>query len=324
MLKPCQDKVIIEKEIPGLTDKKVVLSIYCIITIFFFSTIEVAGKLIGSGISPYAITAWRFLIGGLLILPLALRELFQRQERLKLKSYFEFSLAGILIVCISMLFLQLSIFYGKAVLSASIVSTNAIFVTILAVLFLKEKITKLHVLGLLIGLIGLFLIIYGEKEVLMQSHNLVLGVVFGLGAAITFAIYTVYSKRLILLYGNLTTLCFAFIFGAIALFLYSIIMNKSILFTPTIRNLSLLIYLSLFVTGLAYILYFTAVKQLGAANASLYFFLKPAIAAILAWLIHSEQLKLIQILGIILIMLSLSRQTIIYLLESKFKRINSL
>jgi len=320
---PRREKVIIEQEISLLTDKKIILSIYCIITIFFFSTIEVVGKLVGSGISPYAITAWRFLIGGLLIFPLALKEISQRKYKLKALNYFEFFLAGILIVCISMLLLQLSIFYGKAVLSAAIVSTNTIFVTVLAVVFLKEKITFLHVVGLIIGLIGLFLIIYGEKEVLRQSHNLVLGVVFGLGAAITFAVYTVFSKRLIQLYGNMTTLCFAFIFGACALFVYSLLMNKSITFVPDFKNLSLLMYLSFFVTGLAYILYFTAVKELGAAKASLYFFLKPAIAAILAWLIHSEQLKLIQIMGIILIMLSLSRQTILNLLESKLIRIDN-
>ena len=99
-------------------------------------------------------------------------------------------------------------------------------------------------------------------------------------------------------------------------------MNKSLTFELSIKNMFLLLYLSLFVTGLAYILYFTAVKELGAAKASLYFFLKPALAAILAWLIHSEQLKIIQILGIALIMLSLSRNSILSLLNKNKLRVN--
>ena len=294
---------------------KITTHLCCIIAIFFFSTIEVVGKSIGAEISPYGITAWRFLIGGLLILPLAVKENRQLKITLTRKDYLKFALAGFLNVCISMLFLQLSIFYGKAVLSAVIVSTNTLFVALFAFLFLRERISRLHIVGLGLGLLGLFFIIYGERVLLMQSRNLVLGVAFGVAAALTFALYTVYSKQLVLRFGNLTTLCLAFIFGAILLFTYSAATGKAILFAPTMKNITLILYLSAFVTGLAYILYFAAIKQIGAAKASLYFFLKPAVAAILAWLIHKETVNLMQFAGIVIIMLSLSREAVVRFLH---------
>jgi len=298
-----------------LIDNKLQTHLFCVIAIFFFSTIEVVGKLIGTDISPYGITAWRFLIGGLLLLPLALKEKNLYNVTITGKDYLKFALAGILVVCISMLFLQLAVFYGKAVLSAVIVSTNTLFVAVFAFFFLKERITKLHIIGLGLGLLGLFFIIYGDRVQLSQSRNLVLGVVFGIAAALTFALYTVYSKQLVIRFGNFTALCYTFIFGAILLFAYSILTGKEVLFEPNLKNIVLISYLSIFVTGLAYILYFSSIKQIGAAKASLYFFLKPAVAAILAWLINRETVNLMQLLGIVIIMLSLSREAVVRLLH---------
>jgi drug/metabolite transporter (DMT)-like permease len=294
-----------------LFENRIVQHIFCVLAIVLFSTIEVVGKMMGTEISPYAVTAWRFLIGGMVILPFALLEIKRNNIKIIGKDYLGFALAGILNVCISMLFLQLSVYYGKAVLSAVIVSTNPLFVTILAYLFLKEEISFYHVFGLLLGILGLVLIIYGERIVLAKSENLLWGVIYAFAAAITFAIYTVFSKKLLIRNGNLPTISFAFIGGAISLFAYSIFTGKQVTFTPSSLNIGCLIYLSLFVTGIAYIMYFFSVRNLGAAKSSQYFFLKPAIAATLAWLIHKESIQPFQIVGIGLIMISLSRDLIV-------------
>jgi drug/metabolite transporter (DMT)-like permease len=42
--------------------------IYCFIAIFFFSTMEFVGKFIAEDMSAYAITAYRFLLGGVFLL----------------------------------------------------------------------------------------------------------------------------------------------------------------------------------------------------------------------------------------------------------------
>jgi len=294
-----------------------ILHFYCILSIFFFSTIEVVGKLIDSEVTPYAITAWRFFIGGIILLPLALREIIRSKKYLVIRDYINIILAGVLNVSISMLLLQLSVYYGKASLSAVIVSTNPLFVTILAFFFIKEKINKFHLIGIAIGLIGLLCILYGEKSILSKSLSLKFGVLFGFAAAITFAVYTVYSKNLITKYGNMPTLSIAFIGGAISLFIYSALIGKSLAIQPNMLNLLSLLYLSVFVTGIAYIIYFYAVNKIGAANAAQYFFLKPPIAATLAWFMHNEQIRLIQLIGIVLIMFSLCRNSILKLIICK-------
>jgi len=288
--------------------------ILSLIAILLFSTIEVAGKLIGAEISPYAVTAWRFLIGGLLILPFAIKELTSGKRKIKLTDIFHCAVAGVLNVCLSMLFLQLAVVYGKASLSAIIISTNTLFVAFFAWLFLKEKITRLHIIGLTGGLIGLIFILSGEKSAYLNSPNLALGILFSFGAALTFGLYTVFSKKIIQDLGNYTTLSFSFLLGSVGLLLYSILTKKALTFTLNSSNISFLIYLGLFVTGIAYILYFSAIRQIGASKASLYFFLKPAAASFLAFLFCKETLNGIQLAGIVIIMLSLSREALVKLL----------
>ena len=179
---------------------------------------ELAGKLLGDGISPFAITAWRFLIGGACVAPFAVRAWTRNKIKLTVSSILKLGLLGILNVVISMLLLQWAIYYGKASLVAVIVSMNPLFVSVFALVLLKEKLSKFQIYSLFVGLVGLIIIILGEKELLQQNFvNLPLGIVFAILAGITFALYTVLTKWAVSQYGNLITNSVSFLFGGIVL-----------------------------------------------------------------------------------------------------------
>ena len=118
---------------------KLTSHLYCLLTICLWSTIELAGKLIGEGINPFAITAWRFLIGGLVLAPFAIRQYKRGKTPIKVSSILQLGGLGILNVVCSMLLLQLAIYYGKASLAALIISMNPLFVSLFAALIIKEK-----------------------------------------------------------------------------------------------------------------------------------------------------------------------------------------
>lgn len=211
-----------------------------------------------------------------------------------------------------MLLLQLAIHFGKASLTAIIVSMNPLFVSVFAIFLLQEKLSRIQIVTLAVGLVGLLLIIFGEQELISARYqNLPLGIVFAVLACITFALYTVLAKGLVTQYGNFVTNSLSFLMGGIALTVINLSLGKSMLFELSLRNVSLLLYLGVVVTGLAYLLYFEAMKYLGAARASIYFFLKPALASILAYLFLNESLGAMQIAGMIFIMLALSRNIFI-------------
>lgn len=251
------------------------------------------------------------MIGGLALLPFALRQVSKQQYKLKPSSILHIGSLGILNVCVSMLLLQLSIFYGKASLSAVIVSMNPLFVSVFALLLISEKLGRQQLLSLGLGLAGLIIIILSESELKTSSYrNLPLGIVFAVLASIIFGLYTVLTKSAVLRYGNMLTNSVSFLSGGLILLGLSFVFGWQPMFSPTAVNLAFLGYLGLVITGLAYLLYFEGMKKISAAKASGYFFLKPALASIFAYLILKETLTPGQIAGIILVIVSLNRALI--------------
>jgi drug/metabolite transporter (DMT)-like permease len=284
-------------------------NLYSLLAICIWSSLELAGKLLGEGISPFAITAWRFLIGGAVILPFAVAQGLKDKVKLTVSSILTLGALGILNVVVSMLLLQLAIYYGKASLTAIIVSMNPLFVSLFAFIIIKEKLTRYQLYSLALGFAGLVVIVIGEQDLSLGSfENLPLGITFAVLAGITFALYTVLTKRAVSMYGNRIANSASFLIGGAVLTGLNLIIGKSMLFEPIARNIILILYLGIIVTGVAYLLYFEGMKELSAARASVYFFLKPALASILAYIFLAEHLSLIQTLGIILVMLALSRR----------------
>jgi drug/metabolite transporter (DMT)-like permease len=283
--------------------------LYCFLTIFFFSTIELAGKLLGPGVSPYTITAWRFLIGGLLILPFAIRQKRAERTRISPRALIRMGLLGILNVCVSMLILQHSIRFGKASVTAVIVSVNPLFVSLFASLILREKLTRERIISLAVGLAGLMLIIFGEMDTASARYlNLPLGMLLAVLTAVSFGLYTVLTKKVVLEYGNMVANSASFIIGSLSLFLINALLGKPLLFPLSPKNFLLILYLGVFVSGIAYLLYFEGMRKLSSSVASQYFFLKPVIASLLAYAFLGETLTLVQILAVGFIIFSMAKR----------------
>ncbi len=279
--------------------------LFCFITILIWSTLEVSGKLLSPDVTPYAITAWRFLIGGLLLLPFALKS-SDEHEKPGPKGILHLGFLGFFNVCLSMLILQLSVYYGKASVSAIILSINPLFVAIFAGLILKEKMDKTDVLALIVGILGILVLVLGEVEMDNSKYlNLPLGVVLAIVAALTFGLYTVLTKSAVQKYGNIRANAISFLLGSASLFAYNFITSKDSLISFSFSNFAVMAYMGLFITGIAYLLYFEGMKNIGASKASMYFFLKPMFATLLAWLLLGESLHGIQILAVMLIVLAM-------------------
>lgn len=286
--------------------------LFALLAIGIWSTLELTGKLLDASLDPFAITALRFLIGGAFLAPVALWQMKQNKLKIKKSSLLAFGALGILNVVISMLLLQFAIHFGKASLSAMIVSMNPLFVSVFAIFILGEKLSPVHKYSLGLGILGLLIIILSERELFTgKYYNLPLGIAFAILAALTFALYTVSAKRLIDKYGNFITNSFSFLLGGLCLAGINLILGKPMLFEPSMRNLLLMGNMGIMISGLAYLLYFEAMRGLGAANASIYFFIKPAFAAILAMVFLGERLGNWQVAGMLLIMLALSRNILL-------------
>jgi drug/metabolite transporter (DMT)-like permease len=290
--------------------------LYCLIAIALFSTYEIVGKMLGPHVPAVSMTAIRFFIGGLLLLPFALKE-----KKMKVpyggKTLSKIIIVGILNVSISMVLLQLSVFYSKAVLAAIIFSVNPVFVGIFSLFFEKEKISKFNIFGLSIGLLGLVVISIAEKNLFTGSTNMLLGILFGILSAIVFGAYTVLSKIYVNEIGSFKLTSFSFISGSVILFIVSKLLGLEMSFDFNISNLVALGYLSVIITGIGYYLYFDGLKTISTAKGAMFFYLKPVIAGVLAFFFLKETLTIFQVLGFLIVLVGVNLERILKSLQNK-------
>jgi drug/metabolite transporter (DMT)-like permease len=191
-----------------------------------------------------------------------------------------------------------------ASINAMLVSSNVVFIAILAALILKEKIMGTRIIGIILALCGVVLITFNTGfsfEGGAQSIDLI-GYSYSLMAALSFALYTVIGKRVITSNDPLIVTLLALFSGAVML---AILSGATIGFSDIIivgwPTFLLMIFLGLTYIGIAYPIWFTFLKKLPASHASVYIYITPIFAVILSFLILNERFSWLFWLGGILI-----------------------
>lgn len=263
------------------------------ITILIFSTLEVVTSTLKSLINPLQLTFLRFLIGGVVLLPLVIR----KREKVTPKDLLFFGGLGILNILISMGSLQLAINMGKASTAAILISSNPIFVLLFSSVLLKEKVTLDRIACIIFGIAGISLIIYKGNIGGDTALSLSLAII----ASLTFGLYTVLGKLKSEGISSITMICFSSIFGS--LMYVPVLLYKGIpLLEIPEGTFFKILYLGVFLSGIAYITYMEALKLLTASKGAMVFFLKPVIASVLAMVFLGEALSIKTLTGMLLVL----------------------
>lgn len=136
----------------------------------------------------------------------------------------------------------------------------------------------------------------------MQEGNTVEGILLVLGGAALFGLYSVMGKISVGKIGSMVQTSISFIFGSLVLLVILLIIDKPVIAGVWPENIWIVLYLSVFVTGLAYLFYFQAIAESNATTGSVAFLIKAAIAPTLAVIILREPMELHSIIGIVLIL----------------------
>ena len=255
--------------------KKSVL--YIIITALCFGTMEVALKIGGSTFTALQMNFLRFLIGGLLLLPLALKELKRRQITLTMGDWGYMTLLGVL----------------------GIISCNPVFTMLFAHFLVHDRFTSDKATVLCICLVGLLFV---ANPFHMAAGNTPKGFLYMLLAMVSFALYSslgnIRAKRL----GGAIQTCIPFLIASAVNLLILILLKEPIFSGISIKSAPVLLYIGFIVTGLGYYTYLGAIEMVGPSNASISFFLKPVVAVVSAALILHEAVTWNIVLGIAIIL----------------------
>jgi len=190
--------------------------------------------------------------------------------------------------------------------SALILATTPIFIILFGAFLNVEKVTSRIVQGVILSFIGVVMIVLGTGNSLTFSNQSLLGDLLIVANPICWSIYTVLSKPMLKEYSPLKLTAVTMAIGAVPLVLVGIpslgTQNWAEISTSSWVGLGFSAFLAI---GLGYVIWYTGVSRIGSAKTSLYDNLVTVFAVASAWIILSESMTWIQILGAALVFGSL-------------------
>jgi len=187
-------------------------------------------------------------------------------------------------------------------ISEALLSTAPVFAPLFGIVFLREKVTRNNILGIVISTLGmLLLVLFGADSFALGNPWGLLTAFLAVSAAL---LYSVTLKRIPEHYNSLTLV---FYMQAFSLLLFTILwlFTDKIIEPVTISSVLSIIYLAVFSSVTAFILFCYTVRRIGITRANAFNNIRPAFTAIAMFLIFSEHLPLGKLFGIVLIIIGL-------------------
>ena len=185
--------------------------------------------------------------------------------------------------------------------AALLLLITPILIVFIAAWILKERIGFLKIAGLVLGIAGALVLIL-TKEVLGNADNIVLGDTLIIINAISYTIYFVLVKPLMLKYNPIVILRWVFTVGLILVLPFGWIEFTEIPWAKytaiDFTSMGLIVFTGTF---LAYLFNLYGIKSLGASIAGFYIYSQPVFAALIAMLFLNEKLTPPKILAAVLI-----------------------
>jgi len=212
-------------------------------------------------------------------------------EKVKRKDFPLLMLCGLLGVAINQMFFFSGLKLTQPINAALIMMTSPIVVIIVAPFITGERITSRKLLGIAIGSIGsVFLITYG-KTIQFDKSGL-LGDLMILVNAVSYSLYLVIVKKLMLKYHPITVVKWVFTFGLIVIIPFGLQQVTAVDWSSFDINIWLaFFYVLLFTTFFAYLLNAVALKTVNSSVVAMYIYLQPLIATVVALAMSKDELS---------------------------------
>jgi drug/metabolite transporter (DMT)-like permease len=257
-----------------------------------------AGKIGVDNMDPVLFSALRYAFGAIAI--------FIALAVMKQWDYSVFKFKGLWIVAlfnaVAMLFQNVGMTLTSATNTVLLVDINVIFIAMLAVFVLKERLNRWMVVGLFIGLVGVVVISTNGDPTAILSGSFE-GNMLVFGAGILWAFYVVLLTREL----NGTKLLAAATGAVIietAVFLIPIMLLLTKDYTIGTTGTMAALYAGVFCTALAFVLYSVGLKRLGATMSSVILLVEIVFGILFAILLLGEMPTLATAVGGVLILIS--------------------
>ncbi len=189
--------------------------------------------------------------------------------------------------------------YGERTVSAAlagfIIGQMPVIITLIAIIFFKERIRCLGIIGFMISIIGLFLIMVATKK----QNEFDKGIIYIFIATLSGSCYNIMQKPLAKKFHPIEIVTYAMWGGTLILLIYTPNLMHEIVIAPLSKVLTV-VYLGIFPGAIAYLFWSFAITRLPMTRVSSSLYLCPFMTLILGWFLLHEIPPRLALSGVII------------------------
>jgi drug/metabolite transporter (DMT)-like permease len=266
-------------------------------------------------LNPVSIIFFRLIVSSFLLYGFI--TLFRRKQPIHRRDLKWFFLSAFFEPFLYFIGENYGVMYSTATVSSVMIALIPVLTPLAALVFLKEKINLLNVLGIIVSFLGVIIMVTGKGLEFATDPK---GLMF-LGAAVLAGLFSsVLMGRLARTYSSLTIITYQNIIGAIYFFPVFMTMEAG-----QIQNIHItgelvfsLIMLAVFASSFAFIFYVNAIRGLGISRTNIFTNLIPIITALVSYFWLGEQFTAGKIIGMAIVIGG------VFLAQFKLHRIRNL
>jgi len=252
----------------------------------------VFGKMLVQDFSPALLTMLRLLFIVLFLIGLSsYKKHFKRVNKSDLLAVFFLGVIGVFIN-------QWSFFVGlqtaDPTTSALILATTPILTSVLAAIFLKEKLTIRMLMGSIVAIIGIYFVVAKGN---LSSLHIDKGLLWIVLTMITFAIMIIMTRLLSNRIDPLTITLYSNVVGLIVSIPFALLLDTPVHVSTKMSDWSLLIGTAVVIHGIANLIWNHNIRHVDASKASILSNLEPFVAMIMGLILLYKPITGAEILG---------------------------
>lgn len=253
---------------------------------------------VAKGLMPHVIQPYGFIVlrvGGAAIL-FWLLSLFTKSEEIAPRDWWRILACAVFGMVLNMLMFFKGLSLSTPINSAVSMTITPVLLLLLTALILRERITWIKTLGIILGLSGALALILFQEKTQTNAPNIPFGNLLFVLNAISYSFYLILVKPLVAKYKAVTLLKF--------FFLIAFVINLPIGYSEvmevawaqlTFSEIGQIMFVIVATTFLTYLFNIFALKQLSPSTVGVFIYLQPVVATIFAVLAGADTLNAIRI-----------------------------
>ena len=242
----------------------------------------VATRMALETLTPVALVATRTIIGSAVLVAIAR---FRGTRVLPPREALAPCLILGVIVAVHLLIQTSGLAYTSAINTAWIIGFIPVCIAIGARIFLQHRLEGIGWLGVAVATGGVLLLTMQEMPNFAHAR---LGDLLVLASCVTWTAYTLLSVKPVARHGALSMTVVPMMIAAVVLAGACVIGGRILCGVPTLQSVSAIVFLSIICSGVAYLLWFSAVREHGPARTGAYIYLEPFVTLVVAWVTLGE------------------------------------